>query len=83
MCPHGARYARALAGRGASRRPIAETMAEANNEISRWAEYDYVIINEDIDKAEKQLEAIVAAERLNRQRQTGLVDFVRRLTQEQ
>ena len=58
-------------------------MAEANNEISRWAEYDYVIINEDIDKAQKQLEAIVAAERLNRQRQTGLVDFVRRLTQEQ
>jgi guanylate kinase len=62
---------------------VARRMAEANNEISRWSEYDYVIINEDIDKAEKQLEAIVAAERLNRQRQTGLVDFVRRLTQEQ
>ena len=62
---------------------VLRRMAEANNEISRWAEYDYVIINEDIDKAQKQLEAIVAAERLNRQRQTGLVDFVRRLTQEQ
>lgn len=61
---------------------VARRMAEANNEISRWSEYDYVIINEDIDKAERQLEAIVAAERLNRQRQTGLVDFVRRLTQE-
>jgi guanylate kinase len=61
---------------------VARRMAEANNEISRWPEYDYVIINEDIDKAEEQLEAIVAAARLNRQRQTGLVDFVRRLTQE-
>jgi len=57
-------------------------MEQANNEISRWAEYDYVIVNDDIDKAQRQLEAIVAAERLNRQRQTGLVDFVRRLTQD-
>ena len=55
-------------------------MAEANNEISRWSEYDYVIVNDDIPKAQRQLEAIVAAERLNRQRQIGLVDFVRRLT---
>ena len=61
---------------------VARRMAEANNEISRWAEYDYVIVNEDLDKAERELEAIVAAERLNRQRQTGLVDFVRRLTQD-
>jgi guanylate kinase len=59
---------------------VARRMAEANNEISRWPEYDYVIVNEDIQKAQKQLEAIVAAERLNRQRQIGLVDFVRRLT---
>jgi len=58
---------------------VARRMAEANNEISRWSEYDYVIVNEDIPKAQKQLEAIVAAERLNRQRQIGLVDFVRRL----
>jgi len=59
---------------------VARRMAEANNEISRWSEYDYVIVNEDIQKAQSQLEAIVAAERLDRQRQTGLVDFVRRLT---
>src|ERR1700704_184467 len=59
---------------------VARRMAEANNEISRWSEYDYVIVNDDISKAQKQLEAIVAAERLNRQRQIGLVDFVRRLT---
>ena len=55
---------------------VAVRMAEADNEISRWSEYDYVIINDDVDKAETQLRAIVAAERLNRQRQTGLVDFV-------
>jgi guanylate kinase len=61
---------------------VARRMAEANNEISRWSEYDYVIVNDDVQKAQKQLEAIVAAERLNRQRQIGLVDFVRRLTGE-
>jgi guanylate kinase len=59
---------------------VAARMAEANNEISRWSEYDYVIINDDAEKAERELKAIVAAERLNRQRQTGLVDFVRTLT---
>jgi guanylate kinase len=59
---------------------VAARMAEADNEISRWSEYDYVIINDDVEKAERELEAIVAAERLNRQRQTGLVDFVRTLT---
>jgi guanylate kinase len=58
---------------------VATRMAEADNEISRWSEYDYVIINDDVQKAEAQLQAIVAAERLDRQRQTGLVDFVRRL----
>jgi guanylate kinase len=59
---------------------VARRMAEANNEISRWSEYDYVIVNDDVQKAQAQLEAIVAAERLSRQRQTGLVDFVRHLT---
>ena len=55
---------------------VAIRMAEADNEISRWSEYDYVIINDDVERAEAQLKAIIAAERLNRQRQTGLVDFV-------
>ena len=59
---------------------VAARMAEADNEISRWSEYDYVIINDDVEKAERELKAIMAAERLNRQRQTGLVDFVRTLT---
>jgi len=60
---------------------VARRMSEADNEISRWSEYDYVIINDDVQKAQAQLGAIVAAERLKRQRQTGLVEFVRRLTQ--
>src|SRR5499427_2838641 len=58
---------------------VKNRMAAADNEISRWSEYDYVIINDDVAKARAQLEAIVAAERLHRQRQTGLVEFVRRL----
>lgn len=58
---------------------VARRMAEADNEISRWSEYDYVIVNDDLDIAQAQLAAIVAAERLNRRRLTGLVDFVRRL----
>ena len=61
---------------------VARRMAQANNEISHWAEYDYVIVNDVAERALEQIEAIVAAERLNRQRQTGLVEFVRRLTED-
>ena len=61
---------------------VARRMAQANNEISHWAEYDYVIVNDVAERALGQLEAIVEAERLNRQRQTGLVEFVRRLTED-
>jgi len=61
---------------------VARRMAAASNEISRWAEYDYVIVNDMAERALEQLEAIVAAERLNRQRQTGLVEFVRQLTED-
>ncbi len=60
---------------------IAERMARAENEISHWAEYDYIIVNEDIDVAEREVRSILHAERLKRRRQTGLVDFVHRLTQ--
>ena len=58
---------------------IAGRMAEAANEISHYAEYDYVIINEDIDDSHRAISHILAAERLRRQRQTGLTDFVRDL----
>jgi guanylate kinase len=47
--------------------------------MSHWAEYDYVVINTDIDCAFAEVRTILAAERLKRERQTGLSDFVRRL----
>jgi guanylate kinase len=54
-------------------------MAKAADEMSHWAEYDYVVINRDIEPAFAQVRSILAAERLKRERQTGLSDFVRRL----
>jgi guanylate kinase len=58
---------------------IASRMAKAADEMSHWAEYDYVIINKDVDRAFAEVRAILAAERLKRERQTGLTDFVRNL----
>jgi guanylate kinase len=57
-------------------------MAKAADEMSHWAEYDYVVINRDIDRAFAEVRSILAAERLKRERQTGLSDFVRRLQAE-
>jgi guanylate kinase len=57
-------------------------MAKAADEMSHWAEYDYVVINKDIDAAFAGIRGILAAERLKRERQTGLSDFVRRLQAE-
>lgn len=54
-------------------------MATASEEMSHWAEYDYVVINTDVDRAFREVHTILAAERLKRERQTGLSDFVRRL----
>ncbi len=58
---------------------IKERMAKAGDELSHWPEYDYVIMNSDIDRAFSDLCAILAAERLRRDRQTGLSAFVRGL----
>jgi guanylate kinase len=57
-------------------------MAKAADEMSHWAEYDYVVINTDIDHAFAEVQSILAAERLKRERQTGLSAFVRRLQAE-
>lgn len=62
---------------------VATRMAKAGDEIVHWSEYDYVLVNSDLDECERQLQAIVDAERLRRQRQTWLVEFVRRLLSEQ
>lgn len=61
---------------------IAGRMAKSEAEISHWAEYDYVLVNEDIDRAEAELKTILAAERMRRDRQPWLSDFVRGLNRE-
>ncbi|MDP1667730.1 guanylate kinase [Phaeovulum sp.] len=61
---------------------IAGRMAKSQAEISHWAEYDYVLVNDDLDRAEAALATILAAERLKRERQAGLADFVRGLNAE-
>ena len=61
---------------------IAGRMSKSLSEISHWAEYDYVLINDDPDKCEAELRAILTAERLRRTRQPKLTDFVRSLNKE-
>ena len=58
---------------------IASRMKRAAGEIGHWAEYDYVLINDDMDKCLKDVRAIIAAERLRRERQPYLLRFVREL----
>jgi len=55
---------------------VLKRMAKADAEISHWAEYDYVIINYDLDESEQMLRSILLAERLRRRRQTGLATIV-------
>ncbi len=62
-----------------SQEVIADRMRRAADEIDHWAEYDYVLVNKDMDACLAHVEAIVAAERSKRVRQTGLVEFVRDL----
>jgi guanylate kinase len=61
------------------KKEIRARMAKAGGEMSHWAEYDYVVINRDLDRAFNDVRAILAAERLKRERQTGLSAFVRGL----
>jgi guanylate kinase len=58
---------------------VQKRMAKAADEISHWAEYDYIIINDDVTRAQTQLETILAAERLKRIRQIGISAFARTL----
>jgi guanylate kinase len=61
---------------------IAGRMAKSEAEISHWAEYDYVLVNDDLDCAEEALRTILTAERARRERQPWLSDFVRGLNRE-
>ena len=61
---------------------IEKRLANARTEIQRWVEYDYVIVNDDLQNAFKALQGILAAERLRRGRRTGLAPFVEGLLAE-
>lgn len=61
---------------------IADRMAQSRDEISHWAEYDYVVVNRDVDAAEAEVKTILAAERARADRQPGLNEFVRGLNKE-
>ncbi|HEX3216389.1 MAG TPA: guanylate kinase [Aestuariivirgaceae bacterium] len=61
---------------------VAKRMAEAAAEISHWPEYDYVIVNTTLEDADRDIDAILAAERLRRHRRPGLTGFVRNLLTE-
>jgi guanylate kinase len=54
-------------------------MSRASHEMSHWAEYDYIVINRDVDAAFAEVQSILKAERLKRERRTGLTTFVREL----
>ena len=58
---------------------IRKRMSRASHEMSHWAEYDYIVINHDVDEAFAEVQSILKAERLKRERRTGLVGFVRGL----
>jgi guanylate kinase len=59
---------------------IAKRMSKSEAEISHWAEYDYVIVNDDVEVALNELRTIIAAERMRRKRQLWLSGFVKTLT---
>jgi len=58
---------------------IAKRMSKSESEISHWAEYDYVIVNADVDSAGRELQTIIKAERLKRRRQPWISGFVKDL----
>ena len=81
--PSIAELERRLRGRGQdSDAVIEDRMAKSQAEISHWAEYDYVIVNTDLDAAFNELVIIVEAERKRRDRQPSLAEFVRGLNKE-
>ena len=78
--PSLAELSRRLTARGTdSADVIAGRMERAKAEISHWDGYDYVLVNSDVDECFAQVAGILAAERLRRARQTGLIGFVREL----
>ncbi|HWW65486.1 MAG TPA: guanylate kinase [Sphingomonadaceae bacterium] len=72
---------RRLVARGTdSAEVIAARMERAANEISHWDGYDYVLVNDDVDRCFADVRTILHAERLKRSRQSGLIGLIRKLT---
>ncbi len=61
---------------------VRKRMEQAESEISHWAEYDYVLVNEDLERTYEDLKSIVRAERFRRERRPGMSEFVRQLMEE-
>ena len=61
---------------------ISNRMAKSVEEICHWPEYDYVLVNDDIDETEEKLKTIINAERLRLSQQPGIVEFIRSLNNE-
>ena len=59
---------------------VKKRMSKAKSEISHWIEYDYIVINDDIDKSSKEIITILNAERKKRIRQKFIFDFIEKLT---
>ncbi|MGK6322415.1 guanylate kinase [Sphingomonas sp. DT-51] len=71
---------RRLEGRATDAQEIIDRrMARADAEISHWDGYDYVLVNDDVDSCFAKVKTVLAAERLKRSRQTGLIGFIRKL----
>ena len=62
---------------------VRQRMAKASDELSHWAEYDYLLLNDDIQHAQGKLEEILRVERSRRARQPGLARFVQKLMREE
>jgi guanylate kinase len=62
---------------------IQTRLANSRSEIEHWREYDYVIVNDDLNAAFEAVQSIVRAERLRRDRRHGMFDFVRGLLEEE
>ena len=72
-----------LTGRGTDSAEVIDArMERARAEISHWDGYDYVVVNDDVEDCYAKVAQILSAERMKRARQTGLIDFVRKLMQD-
>ncbi len=65
-----------LTATAAEQAEVAKRMSEADSEMSHWPEYDYVIVNRDFEESVRAVRTILAAERLRRERQVGLTEFI-------